>query len=122
MYEPFDTFVARGQEQTERARRDRAVRGQRIAYRTRNGWDRREMENAANAAHDRPQVGRGEIGADELDRLGDIREPIGIAGAEVVHYADATSLLDEAMRQMGSDEPGTAGDEVDRHGRPAEER
>jgi hypothetical protein len=48
---------------------------------------------------------------DELDFLGKRQEILASTGREVVEYADAVPLLDQARREMGPDEAPASGDE-----------
>src|ERR1051326_684367 len=76
------------------------------------------MEHALDPAH-RVQHGGGigHVGFDDLERgvAGVLREIAPMAASEVVDRPDLAPARDERVHQMGADEPGAAGDEVEAH-------
>ncbi len=115
----------RGHEQVERARDVGGVGAERVGDRARDGAHGRLVEDGRHAAHG-PLDGleAREIAADHLEpaiALGE-GEVAPAPRGEVVEHADAVPLGEQALDDMGADEAGATGDQIERGRRHDEAR
>ena len=79
----------------------------------RNARQRADMEHALDAIECGPDGF--EVREVEFVEIRACRDVIALSGREVVYYAHAVAFLQERIREVAPDEPGSAGDEVERH-------
>ena len=106
--------VARRYQHVQRGVDVGAVRAYRVLHGLRDRRDGRLVQHVVGAVDALP--GEVEVGQVALDELGARLDVARVAGDQAVDDADALAAGEQRLGQVGSDETGTAGDDVQGHG------